>query len=199
MVQTINPAVSGGRAKWIVGIVAFFCGAAAGAAVTLGASAFVGDLLVQLGAAQWLRWACVLILIAAMLRELGLAIPLPYKSRQVPEPWRWKLPFCASACGYGAVLGLGFATLFVSSSHLAMVLGVAGAGSFTLAASAAILFATGKTVVFLSVVGTHSLEDVLASIPFRFRNEHRRILARNTAGVLVSGLVLWTLVSTRWG
>ena len=107
MIETITPDVCGSRRRQRIALVGFAAGAA-GAAALLGA--FLGFVGSTVGGREALVAALVLAALGA-LRELGaLRFPLPQLRLQVPERWRADLPLPAWAVGYGAGLGIGFAT-----------------------------------------------------------------------------------------
>ncbi|HLM33115.1 MAG TPA: hypothetical protein VK285_03525 [Gaiellaceae bacterium] len=106
MIETITPDVCGSRKRQAWALLFFALGA-------LVASACVGALLGLAGSrvAAWALPVAALLALVGAAREGGLArVPLPQSRRQVPEPWRFKLPLPAWAAGYGAGLGLGFLT-----------------------------------------------------------------------------------------
>jgi hypothetical protein len=106
MVETITPDVCGSRRRQAGALLFFTLGA-------LAASACVGAVLGAVGSrvGAWALPAAALLALVGAAREGGLArVPLPQSRRQVPEPWRFRLPLPAWAAGYGAGLGLGFLT-----------------------------------------------------------------------------------------
>ncbi len=107
MIETITPAVCGSRNRYRLALALFTLAA-------LAAAALVGGLLGLLGWALGLRSA---VLVAAGLaalaaaREVGvLRLQHPQLRVQVPERWHLTLPLPLWAAGYGAGLGVGFAT-----------------------------------------------------------------------------------------
>src|SRR6266536_1753922 len=122
MALTINPAGSGTRTKWLADTGVFFVGVLVGALAS--AAVLVGaiGLLSLVVPSKWLPVAVLPPAGLAMLRELGLSVPVPYRSRQVPEWWRSVLSTRMVALAYGLVLGFGFATLFTTSAHFVVLL-----------------------------------------------------------------------------
>src|SRR5690242_3522371 len=107
MVETVTPAVCGGRHRRRIALALFTVGAIAAAAALGAVLGALGSLLDRDTA---LAVAGALALVAA-LREAGwLRLPLPGVARQVPERWRREWPLPAWSLAYGAGLGLGFLT-----------------------------------------------------------------------------------------
>jgi hypothetical protein len=124
MVETITPAVHGGRkASYWLSVAAHILGAAiAAAALGLGLGA-VGDLL----GAPWGEWG--LLGIAAIggayaLGAAGAPMPVLQQRRQVPDWWRTFFSPVTSSFLYGVGLGAGFLT-FLSFGTLVVVAVVA--------------------------------------------------------------------------
>jgi hypothetical protein len=121
MVETITPAVHGGRRRRYVAAVALHvAGAALGAAalgLVLGAS---GHLL----GGPWGALGAGLIALVATLYALRearvVSVPIVALRRQVPEWWRTFFSPQTSALLYGASLGVGFGT-FLSHGTLVVV------------------------------------------------------------------------------
>jgi hypothetical protein len=136
MIETITPAVCGGRNRYRFALAAFTLAA-------LAAAALVGALLGLLGglvdARPVIVGAAVLAIFAA-LQELGLIrFPLPQVRLQVPQRWHAELPLPLWSAGYGAGLGLGLFTYqpvatFWIACAAAVALGrpIAGAACFSL-------------------------------------------------------------------
>src|SRR5918998_3291909 len=107
MIETITPAGCGGRNRYRLALALFTLGA-------LGAAATVGAALGLLGGALGAPRAVLAVAILAALgaaREAGiLRVPLPQVRFQVPERWHRDLPLPVWTVGYGAGLGIGFAT-----------------------------------------------------------------------------------------
>jgi hypothetical protein len=106
MVETFTPAVCGSRPRQWLALTGFALGA-------IGASALVGVLLGELGAAlgTQLSLAAAGLALVAAAREAGfVSFPLPQLRRQVPERWRFELPLPVWSVAYGAGLGAGFLT-----------------------------------------------------------------------------------------
>lgn len=181
MALTINPAVSRGERGWLVDSVSFFAGTLLGAtasltvclAVVLGLSAVVPPGLVV--------GALVALVVAAALHDLGVPVPLPYRQRQVPEVLRDLLPTSAVAFVFGAMLGVGFLTLFTYSTHLALLVALPLLPSLGAMLAAVAVFALGKSLVLASVAGTSTLEDV--PLRFRWSRPRIRVLRATTAAL----------------
>ena len=136
MIETITPAVCGSRNRHRLALALFTAGAVVAAALVGALLGLAGSLL---GARDAVLAAAALAAVAA-LREAGvLRLPLPQLRLQVPERWHFELPLPVWASGYGAGLGMGFATYqpvatFWVACAAALALGrpVAGALCFTL-------------------------------------------------------------------
>jgi hypothetical protein len=185
MVLTINPAVCGvrGSTKATIG---FAVGAAIAGALVAVVAGTVGRLIGHERAAL-VAFPLVLLAVA---REAGLPLPVPYRPAQVPEVWRRRLGPWSMGLAYGGVLGTGFLTHFLTSAHLAGLCGIAVAGSPPLAALFAILWMVGKVSPLLAGWGRASEEEVLAVLPQGPRDTFTGVVARRTAGIVASALVL---------
>ncbi|MBW3593351.1 MAG: hypothetical protein KY396_06635, partial [Actinobacteria bacterium] len=108
MIETITPAGCGGRKRYRFALLLFTLGAVAAAAT-------VGALLGLLGGVLGVERAVLVVAILAGVgaaREAGVVtVPLPQLRHQVPERWNHELPLPIWATGYGAGLGIGFATV----------------------------------------------------------------------------------------
>ena len=183
MIETITPAVCGSRRRQRIALGAFALGA-------LAASALVGGALGLLGAGLDRRAtvpvAAALTALVA-LREAGLVrVPAPQLRFQVPERWRFELPVPVWAAGYGAGLGLGFATFqpfatFWAASAAAVALGrpLAGALAFS-------LFGVGRALMV--VLPSRRERDPVAAVELLVRV--RPALRRANVGVLAVAALL---------
>lgn len=185
MVLTINPAVRGvrGSTKATMG---FAIGTALAGAFVAAVAVMVGRLI---GRERAALVAFVLVLLAVA-REAGLPLPVPYRPAQVPEVWRRRLGPWGMGVAYGGMLGTGFLTNFVTSAHLASLCGVAVAGSLAQGGLFAGLWAVGKVLPLLAAWGRTSEEEVLAVLPLGSRDSYTGLVARRTAGIVASALVL---------
>jgi hypothetical protein len=118
----------------------------------------------------------------AVLHDLGVPLPLPYRQRQVPEWLRDVLPAGAVAAAYGFMLGVGFLTLFTYSAQLAAILSLPFLGSLWEVVAVASVFAAAKTLVLLAAVGATSVSE----IPARFHWSRSRIVMLRLATACVS-------------
>jgi hypothetical protein len=123
MVETISPAVRGGRRGRYASTVALHVLGAGAAAAALGAA--LGGLGGALGA-PW-SFGEVLILAAAVgyaLHEVGvLRVRIPAARRQVPEWWRTFYSPPTAALLYGVGLGVGFATFLAHGTLVVVCVG----------------------------------------------------------------------------
>ena len=183
MVETITPDVCGSRRRQAGALLFFGLGA-------LAASACLGALLGVIGSlvGAWaLPVAAVLALVGAA-REGGFArVPLPQSRRQVPEPWRFRLPLPAWAAGYGAGLGLGFLTYqpvatFWVACAAAVALGRPLAGAVCFAA-----YGAGRSLLLLLPLRRGS--DATAIVE-ALAGRRRGVLRVNAVALLVCAELL---------
>jgi|SRR5581483_1582532 len=193
MALTINPAGSGTRATWITDTSFFFAGALLGALAAAAASIAVVGLM-----SMFLPHAVILLMVGTLgsmtiLHEIGVSVPVPYSRRQVPEWWRSAMPMRVTSFVYGVALGLGFATPFVSSAHMIMVLSLPLVRPAWVAFVSVGAFALGKTIVLFLGAGTESHQDLLSQLPNREAARSRR-WARRLTSVTAAALLLFVVV-----
>jgi hypothetical protein len=102
-----------GRATVAAACSTFALGAIAGGVVTFGALAAAGRALHGLGGGTAVAVAAGIALAAAVADARGVRI-VPQIRRQVPEPWRRRMPLPLAAVLYGVLLGLGFTTFVLT-------------------------------------------------------------------------------------
>ena len=168
---------------------ACFVGALTSAAAVIG----VVGLLSLLVPGAWLPLVLLPLTVPVALRELGLQPPVPYRNQQVPEWWRSVLPTGVVALAYGLMLGLGCATLFVTSAHLVVLLALPFVGSAWALLGVVAAFATGKTLVLYLAGGTSSHGDVIARLSVSESMSTPSRWARRVTGLGASALILATL------
>jgi hypothetical protein len=161
----------GGRVMALATTLAFALGALGGALMTfgllglLGAIAHIGD--GGLGSAV----AVAIAAIAAVLEATGARV-FPQVRRQVPEPWRRRLPVGVAAALYGALLGLGFTT-FVMTFAVWALAGISVAlGSLRVGLLIGLGFGLGRAVPVVLLAPIVDLElgqRILASMTQRPR------------------------------
>jgi cytochrome c biogenesis protein CcdA len=144
MVETLTPAVCGGRSRRTLAILAFAAGA-------LLASAGLGALLGLAG--RSIGGTVALVIVAALAvvvaaREAGLVrFPVPQVRRQVPERWRRSLPLPLWSFGYGAGLGVGLLTHQPVATLWIAVAGAVALGSPVAGAACLAVFGLGRAVM----------------------------------------------------
>jgi hypothetical protein len=182
MALTVNPAVSRNRKQWLIHAALFFMGSFVGciAAALLGLS--VVELLALVLTGKAVAALAAGAILWAVLHDLGVPLPLPYRQRQVPEWLRDVLPAGAVAAAYGFMLGVGFLTLFTYSAQLAAILSLPFLGSLWEVVAVASVFAAAKTLVLLAAVGATSVSE----IPARFHWSRSRIVMLRLATACVS-------------
>jgi hypothetical protein len=158
MVETITPAVHGGRkASYWLSVVAHILGAAiAAAALGLGLGG-VGRLL----GAPWGMWGLVGIAAIGAAYALGAAgapVPVLQRKRQVPAWWRTFFSPVTSSFLYGVGLGPGFLT-FLSFGTLTVVAAVAlASGEPLLGAAVCAPFGAARGAAVLAGIGARDAE-----------------------------------------
>jgi hypothetical protein len=194
MALTIVPTGSGTSSRWLSHLGAYWVGVVIG---SLAAFGLVLTSVALLSFAVPTRFGLAVLLsglvLLAVLRDLGLAVPLPYASRQVPESWRRVLPIGIAALFYGVALGFGFGTVFTSSTQTVMLVSLPFVGTGMVALLPIGLFAVGKTLVLLLASGTDTEEEVLTRLLERDSFTHGQIWMRR---VTTSGLsvAIWSLL-----
>jgi hypothetical protein len=160
MAMTINPAVSGGRQRWLIHSGAFLVGAFVGGLVSLTAVLAILTAARHALSTDWLAFGAAMIIVWAALHDLGVPLPLPYRQRQVPDWFREVFPPGIVAATFGGMLGIGFLTLFTYSTQLALLMALPFIPSLGVMLVAIAIFAFGKTIVLVSAMNVRSLEDV---------------------------------------
>ena len=144
MIDTITPAVCGGRKRRRIGIAAFAAGAVASAAAVGAALGLAGA---ALGSTSAIAVAAGLAGLAA-LRESGLVrFPVPQLPLQVPERWRSELPLPIWSAGYGAGLGVGFLTFQPVSTFWVACAAAVALGRPLAAAACFSLYGAGRALM----------------------------------------------------
>jgi len=145
MVDTLaGPARERGRRLLLPACAAFTLGALAG-----GTALFVG--LAVLGAGLGLGGetsteAAALVAAAGALAELAGARIRPQIRRQVPEPWRRRLPLPLASALYGILLGLGFTTFVLTLAVVALAVACVASGQPALGAIVGLGFGLGRAL-----------------------------------------------------
>jgi hypothetical protein len=182
MALTVNPAVSRSRRQWGVHAALFALGTGVGCLLAAGVALAIVSLLDQLLTSAVLAIIAASLIVWAVLHDLGLPLPLPYRQRQVPEWLRSALPAGAVAFLYGLMLGVGFLTLFTYSAQLSAFVAFPFLDTLWQVIAVAGLVSAGKTLVLLSAVGVTSPDEVVG----RFRWSKTRIVMLRLATACVS-------------
>lgn len=194
MALTINPAGSGTRGRWFADTGAFFVGVLLGALASAALIITIVGLLSLFVPRAWLPFMVLPVTGLAMLRELGLPVPVPYRNRQVPEWWRSVLPTRMVSLAYGLVLGFGFATLFTSAAHTVVWVVLPFVDSAWVLFGILTIYAAGKTVILYLGQGTDSHDDVLNRLTMAENASTPRRWARHLTALGAAAIVLATLL-----
>lgn len=157
MVETITPAVHGGRNHRYFSTAVLHVLGASLTAAALGV--MLGSIGRALGAPWGTAGAAAVAGVAAvyMTREgLGAPIPLPDLRRQVPRWWRSFFSPEVAALLYGAGLGVGFATFLSHGTLVAVAAGAIATGDPVVGAAIVLPFGTTRAV---AVIAAGRLDD----------------------------------------
>lgn len=159
----------GGRVMALATTLAFAAGALAGALTTFGLLALLGS-LAHIGAGGLGAALALAIAVAAAALEATGSRVFPQVRRQVPEPWRRRLPVGLAAALYGALLGLGFTT-FVMTFAVWALAGISVAlGSLRVGLLIGLGFGLGRAapvVLLAPIVDLRIGQRILASMTQR--------------------------------
>ena len=179
MIETITPAGCGGRNRYRFALLLFTLAA-------VGAAAVVGALLGLVGGALGVERAVLVVAALAALaaaREAGLVrLPLPQLRRQVPERWNHELPLPVWATGYGAGLGIGFATFQPVTTFWIAVLAALAVGRPAMAAAGFALYGVGRAAMV--ILPSRPERDATAAVE---RLAARRPLLKRANAVALAG------------
>lgn len=137
----------GGVRVALASSLAFGAGAVAGGATTFTSLSLLGSLVAGRGAAASVL--ATTIAAAACALELRGARIVPQIRRQVPEPWRRRLPIGVAAAAYGVMLGLGFTTFVMTFAVWALAAIGFTLGSISLGLVIGAGFGLGRAVPVL--------------------------------------------------
>jgi hypothetical protein len=186
-----------GAAERRIGLAAscatFALGALAGGVATFAGLAAAGALVPGAGKSLLVP-AAALALAAALAEARGVRV-VPQIRRQVPEPWRRRLPLPLAAWAYGVLLGVGFATFVLTLAVWALAAISFAVGDVRLGLLAGLAFGAGRAlpIVVLAPISGRALGreivDVMAMEPrvlrgFRFADA---VALTACAGALASG------------
>jgi hypothetical protein len=181
---------------------AFGLGAVIGGVATFAGLAALGRLVPGAGARLAVP-AAALALLAAVAEARGVRV-VPQVRRQVPEPWRRRLPLPVASAGYGVLLGLGFATFVLTLAFWVLV-----AASFALADPrlglvVGLAFGAGRALPVVALAplagrrAGRQVADVMAMRPRvlrGFRLANALALAGSAAVLAASGAAAATVVA----
>lgn len=167
----------------------FAAGALLGGVATFGLLGALGGLL-GAGGGGALAVAAGLAVAAAVADALGLRVA-PQIRRQVPEPWRRRMPLPLAVALYGVLLGLGFTTFVLAFAVWALA-GIAVAlGSAPAGAAIGVAFGLGRALPVVALAPR--FEQRGADLAERMAGEPRllrRLRAADAALLLASALAL---------
>ena len=167
MVETVGAAAR--RGVLAASMATFALAALAGGVLTFGGLGALGALLPG-GRRELLLAAAALAVVAAIGEASGVRV-VPQIRRQVPEPWRRRLPLPLAAAGYGLLLGLGFATFVLTLAFWVLAAISVALGDPMLGAAIGLAFGAGRAlpIVLLAPLSRRALgravTDVMAMRP----------------------------------
>jgi hypothetical protein len=151
VIDTIGPTGhTGGRRTTTAACIAFLPGAVAGALLTFGSLALLGDVLHGAGGRTSYLVAAAIALLAAVLEVRGTRI-VPQIRRQLPEHWRRVMPMPVAAALYGVLLGIGFTTFVLSFGVWALAGVSLAVGDPALGLVLGICFGVGRALPILAL------------------------------------------------
>ncbi len=159
----------GGRVMALATTLAFALGALAGALTTFGLLGLLGAAAHTGAGGLGPVLALVIAVVAAVLEASGRRV-FPQVRRQVPEPWRRRLPVGVAAALYGALLGLGFTTFVMSFAVWALAGMSVALGSVRVGLLIGLGFGLGRAVPVVALAPLADLElgqRILASMTQR--------------------------------
>ncbi|MBA2313327.1 MAG: hypothetical protein H0V97_11105 [Actinobacteria bacterium] len=165
MVETISPAVHGGRkpAYWM-SVLLHTIGAVAAAAAVGFALGSVGHFL----GAPWSGAGVAFIALVAALYALraaaGLPVPIPSRRRQVPDWWRTFFSPQVSSLLYGLGLGVGYLTFLSFGTYVAVAAAALLGGDPFLGAFLCAPFGAGRALTVLLASGARDAEAAAAAV-----------------------------------
>lgn len=146
MIETLRPGGrAGGRRAAVLACAAFALGALAGGALLFGTLGSLGSLARSVSPGAATALAAAVAALAAVAEVLGVRIR-PQVRRQVPEPWRRRLPLALAAALYGALLGLGFATFVLTLAVPALAFVTLALGDPALGLALGAAFGAGRAL-----------------------------------------------------
>jgi hypothetical protein len=150
VIETLGPTGhEGGRHRALASCLAFAVGAPVGGLLTFGGLAAAGQALGSGGRTAFLLAAGFAT--AAALADARGAPIRPQIRRQLPEPWRRKLPMPVAGLLYGVLLGLGFTTFVLSFGLFALAAVCFAVADPSLGAVAGAGFGIGRALPVLLV------------------------------------------------
>lgn len=196
MVETITPVVHGGkRNRWVVSVLVHAAGATAAAAV-------FGSLLAGAGALLGAPWGVPgVALVAAsaglyVMRELGIAVPVPQLRRQVPDWWRTFFPPHVAAFLYGVGLGPGFLTYLGHGTLVVVSVAAVASGHPLVGAALLAPFGLARGLGPVLAFGVRSPSDGAALVD-RLGRSGSRIRWRLANGVTLVAVLVAALAGIR--
>jgi hypothetical protein len=147
----------GGRVMALATTLAFALGALVGALTTFGLLGLLGAFAHTGAGGLGAAVALAIAVVGAALEATGARV-FPQVRRQVPEPWRRRLPAGVAAALYGALLGLGFTT-FVMTFAVWALAGIAVAlGTLRVGLLIGLGFGLGRAIPVVLLAPVADLE-----------------------------------------
>jgi len=151
MVETLGSAAQRGM-RWTTraACATFTLGALAGGALTFGTLAALGHAAKGVGGPAATGVAVAVAALAALGEARGVRI-VPQIRRQVPEPWRRRLPLPFASALYGALLGLGFTTFVLTWAVWALAAVSVALGDTTAGLAIGVAFGVGRALPVVAI------------------------------------------------
>jgi hypothetical protein len=189
-IETLGPTGhTGGRRVTIAACCAFVPGAVAGAILTFGSLAVIGEAVHGAGGRAPYIAAAAIAIGAALLEVRGTRI-VPQIRRQLPEHWRRVMPTPVAAALYGVLLGIGFTTFVLSFGVWALAGISLAVGDPQLGLIVGVCFGLGRALpvfVLAPLAGTPAgarATDLMAGTPAAYLGIRRGdALALSAVGV----------------
>jgi hypothetical protein len=192
---TITPAV-GGRRTFLASAAAFVGASFVGAFAVISSAAVASAAVTDVFGRDAVIALVTVLVVLGVSRDCGLAAPVPYRSRQVPEGWRCRMSLPRVAGSYGALLGAAFFTRYTTSAQLTLYAVLAASFSLDRVAIALMMFVIGKALVLTVNARAMTMAQVVSSMERALKAPHQSLVR---AVAVVCTLVLLLVFGTCGG